>query len=926
MEAKKTLRSLVIFLFVIYVPFNLIAQNWIPVYRFSNGTSTTFEHLYTTNSTEVTTWKNENIAFYVSDTYFSGSVAVYRLKKDGTPRLRLLTSNESEKLSALSTGYILENTLGYIFPYDSQTGNIIYRSYKESVGDRLYTMNFTEYNTTLNNGYKAETNLGRTFSEKPNLEINTNEFNFSSISGANSVSISANVSWTASSNQSWLSISSGSNGNNNGSVYFNYTANESSNLRSATLTLSSPGLTSKTITITQQGKSLSLLISPSGEKSVTNQSGTGSINVVSNISWTASSNQNWLTISSGATGNNDGTVSYNYLANETTISRTAIITISGNGVSTKNLTVIQEGKTANLTISPNGGSTINSLSGSGSISVTSNVDWSASSNQSWLTITSGSSGKNDGVINYTYSTNTNSTSRSVTISVTGNGATTQTLTLNQSGQQPEITFNPTGPIKVPSTAGEARVLISSNANWEAATTDNWLTIFPSAGVANTPMYSTIYYSEKKTNANRTGYITFAINGIAKATIEVTQTSSNQISISFDVNGVSHLAWPFYSIQDKISNNPISTWSNRNGWMSGREWETNHPKDSSWGNYWGFDTHINKDYYADDWNNHNQDDCNMDFYAPLSGRVLWSGEKNGYGNTIIIQSDINDEFAFLVAHLSSLAVKENIIVNVGDKIGEIGNTGTGSHGCHAHCSLYNNIPLPFSMNMNIDNSSKFEFDAISGGSGGSLFFGNNCYGFTNSGSFFIAKSMIDEVQGITAKVCYWNYDESIWYERDMTLEDDFYVYHSNNVYNDYRDYCIRVYTNEGETWLPSAVRDFIANKDDFKANPANDGYNFYTKPVISIPLVACAEETSVKNVNQEKYKIYPNPAKDVLNISNIDSNYSYTIQIFDITGGIVFSKYLFGNSAVNINGLKSGLYIVKIQVEKNIYYDKIIIEK
>lgn len=916
MKTNKRLRSFAIILFVIYVPYNLIAQNWIPVYRFSNGTSNAFEHLYTTNRTEVTTWTSEDTAFYISDSFFTGSVPVYRLKKDGTPRLRLLTSNETEKSNAISAGYILEKTLGYIYPSDSQIGNIIYRVFKASVGDRFYTTSQTEYNTTINNGYKAESNLGRTFSEKPSLEINTNEIIASSTSGSNSISVAANTSWSVSSNQSWLTITSDLNGNNNGSVSFNYSANESINARSATITITIVGLNSKTITVTQQGKSLSLLITPSGEKSATAQSGTGSINVVSNVSWTANSNQNWLTISSGTTGNNNSTVSYNYLANETTVSRTALITISGNGVNPQTLSIIQGGKTANLTISPSGSSTINSISSSGSISVTSNVDWSASSNQSWLTITSGSNGKNDGVISYTYSTNSNSTSRSATITVTGNGATTQTLTFNQSGQEPEITFNPTSPINASSTAGEARVLISSNANWEAATTDNWLTIFPSAGVANTPIYSTIYYSENNTNASRTGYITFAINGVAKTTIEVIQKTANQISISLDATGVSHLFWPFYNKNTSLKN-PISSYEKMNGWRIAE----------------GSAAHTGKELYAQDWNfNYGTPDCNLDFYSPLSGKVILVNDtfspvceqnpdimpKKSYGNYVVIRSDVNESYRFLIGHLNTVDVSLNSYINIGTKIGTIGSTGS-SETSHAHVSLFYNNSVP----------AKFNFDATDSETGGGLgqpTFNSNCYGFTKSGSFYIAKNMIEEVEGVVAKICYWDYKNSVWLEKDMIIEGDFYVFHSNDIYNEYRDYCIHVYTNEGETWLPSAIRDYITTKNDFKANPANDGYNFYTKPAMNVPLVACAEETSIENVSPIKYKLYPNPTKDILNISFTDSNDSYAVQIFDITGSVVYSNYKIGNSTININGLKSGLYIVKIQVDKKLFYEKLIIEK
>lgn len=824
MGSNKMLRRLVVCIFIFYFSSNLLAQNWIPVYRFSNGTATSFEHLYTTNQNEGTGWSNEGIAFYVCDSQINGTIPVYRLRKDGTPRFRLLTTSVVEKDLSEINNYKFEEILGYIFPSNSNAGDFIYRQSKLSVGDRFYTMNKGEYDLNLTKGYIAETNLGRSFNSKPQLDLSTDKFNISYVVGSKSVSITSNVSWSAKSNQSWVTIKSEESVNGNGTINFDYSENQTSNSREATISIISAVFNSKTITITQAGISTFLSINPENKE-----------------------------------------VDYN--------------------------------------------------SGNGSISVESNVSWTASSDKSWLEITSGSSRKNNGTIYYSYSSNSLPTERIATISVSGNDVTTKNLNLNQSGRQAEISFNPSNKISSTSSAGEETVIITSNASWEAATTDNWLTFYPSSGETGISTIK-IFFSDNKTNTDRTGYITFAINGEAKTTIEVTQKTANQISILLDSTGVSHLVWPFYN-KNTSSNNPISSYEKMDGWRIAE----------------GSNAHKGKELYAQDWNyNYGTPDCNLDFYSPLSGKVIKviksfppvceqnpnNLPEKSYGNYVVIRSDVKELYIFLIAHLNSVDVSENIYINIGTKIGTIGSTGT-SETSHAHVSLFYNNSVP----------AEFNFDATdleTGGGGGQPAFNKNCYGFTSNGSFYIARSMIEEVDGISAKIGYWDYKNGVWLEKDMIIVGDFYVYNSNDIYNDFRDYCIRVFTNEGETWLPSAILDFIDDKNDFKANPANDGYNFYTKPVISIPLVACAEETVVKNVNQVKYKLYPNPTKDILNISFPDSNYSYTIQIFDVSGDVLYNNYKSGNIAVNVNSLKAGFYIVKIQVEKDIYYDKFIIEK
>ncbi|MEY5049756.1 MAG: hypothetical protein RLZZ175_3115 [Bacteroidota bacterium] len=61
------------------------------------------------------------------------------------------------------------------------------------------------------------------------------------------------------------------------------------------------------------------------------------------------------------------------------------------------------------------------------------------------------------------------------------------------------------------------------------------------------------------------------------------------------------------------------------------------------------------------------------------------------------------------------------------------------------------------------------------------------------------------------------------------------------------------------------------------------------------------------------KVYPNPAKDVLNISVSNPNASYSIQITNQLGQVLYTNSLSNNSLqVNVNSLgASGLYFIKI---------------
>ncbi|WNJ17048.1 chondroitinase-B domain-containing protein [Pontibacter sp. G13] len=74
-------------------------------------------------------------------------------------------------------------------------------------------------------------------------------------------------------------------------------------------------------------------------------------------------------------------------------------------------------------------STFSDVAGTQTISVTSNLSWSASDNASWISLTP-TSGSNNGSIDVTVTANTGSSSRSGTITVTG-GTLTRTVTVSQ---------------------------------------------------------------------------------------------------------------------------------------------------------------------------------------------------------------------------------------------------------------------------------------------------------------------------------------------------------------------------------------------------------------------------------------------------------------------------------------------------------------
>lgn len=248
--------------------------------------------------------------------------------------------------------------------------------------------------------------------------------------GSGSVGVSTTPSsgcgWTAVSNASWITVTSGSNGSGSGTVTYSVAANTSTSARTGTLAVAG-----KVFTVTQAGISCTYSISPTSQ-SFGSSGGTGTVGVTapSGCSRTASSNASWITITSGSNGSGNGTVAYSVAVNTSTSARTGTVTIAG-----KTFTVTQAGASCTYSISPTGQS-ISSSGGPGSVGVTapSGCSWTAVSNVSWITITSGSSGNGSGTVNYTVAANTSTSPRSGTLTVAG-----KTFTVTQAGATSAVT-------------------------------------------------------------------------------------------------------------------------------------------------------------------------------------------------------------------------------------------------------------------------------------------------------------------------------------------------------------------------------------------------------------------------------------------------------------------------------------------------------
>ncbi len=210
--------------------------------------------------------------------------------------------------------------------------------------------------------------------------------------GSSNVSVTAGTgcAWTATSSTPWLTIASGASGSGSGTVSLNAAANTGV-ARSGTVTIAGQSYT------VNQPSGCSFNAAPT-TIAINALGGNSNVAVTApaGCTWTASSGVNWVTVASGASGSGNGTVT---LRTDLNLggSRSGTATVAGQTV-----TINQAATLCLWSVSPlsrnakaNGeeGERVTVTAGAG-------CPWTATSNVSWITVTSGASGNGNGTVEY----------------------------------------------------------------------------------------------------------------------------------------------------------------------------------------------------------------------------------------------------------------------------------------------------------------------------------------------------------------------------------------------------------------------------------------------------------------------------------------------------------------------------------------------
>lgn len=359
--------------------------------------------------------------------------------------------------------------------------------------------------------------------EQLQLSTSINNIEAGDLENTYSVKINSNTDWHASSNQNWCEVSPNT-GTTNSTINILLKANTTTSARQAIVTVTA-GNKEQKITINQKGCHENLAVS-SNYFSVSPENKSYNFVIYTNLSWEASSDQSWCVLSSSS-GNGENTLSFTVSENTTGLERKAVVKVKS-GSLTQEITIIQQSKSATLSVSTNIFS-VNADRNTYNFSITSNLDWTITSDQSWCT-PSIAAGSNNQTVSFVVSENTSTQERMAMISVKA-GTLLQQITVTQTGTNQTLAVSKNS-FLFGSEIGQGEFTISSNTNWNISSDKSWCSVATTSGSNNKTVSFSI--TENTSTQRRTAIITINTSS-SSIQIVVTQEGKTEVLPNLSVS-------------------------------------------------------------------------------------------------------------------------------------------------------------------------------------------------------------------------------------------------------------------------------------------------------------------------------------------------------------------------------------------------------
>ena len=293
------------------------------------------------------------------------------------------------------------------------------------------------------------------------LSASPAELTFTANTESKSLDVTSNTAWTAASGASWAKLNK-TNGSGNAQIAVTAEENTAITQRSATITIkTADGKASATVKVTQSAANVIFSVDKN-EHSVAAAGGDFTVKVTHNIGYKINSQPEWVKQADKTTSGNTDTFSFKAEANTSTVAREGVIVFCNDNNECVPVTVKQAGANATLSVSP-ASMTFTAKSESKTFTVTSNTDWTMTSDAAWVKL-SATDGSGNAQVTVTAEENTATKQRIATITLkTKDGKTTATVKLSQNGA--DIIFRIDGDnreYKVEAEGGEIQFFVIHN--------------------------------------------------------------------------------------------------------------------------------------------------------------------------------------------------------------------------------------------------------------------------------------------------------------------------------------------------------------------------------------------------------------------------------------------------------------------------------
>ena len=281
-----------------------------------------------------------------------------------------------------------------------------------------------------------------------------------------------------------------------------------------------------------------------------------SISVTSNVDWTVSCPDAWVTVSPAA-GTGNGSFKITVAANDKFEARSSTVTVKA-GDKTASVRVSQLSLTPSILVSP-ASLEADAAGATVSVDVTSNASWTVSvpSGVDWIT-PDAASGEGSKKVTFTVAANAGFETRSADVTFTAQGKTA-VVKISQAAATPALEVNPFAVMFDPESSS-VEIKVTSNAPWTISVDADWLTVEPASGQGDATVILTV--AENNVRTERTAVVT------VKETVGNTEKTVN----------VSQEALPLGHKADSLALVKIYTIADGANWKESRRWTLTEPMD------------------------------------------------------------------------------------------------------------------------------------------------------------------------------------------------------------------------------------------------------------------------------------------------------------------------------------------------------------